>query len=261
MKRYGCIVVVALWTLPALAHADDLAPTGTLRAVFLASNPVQARIDPADATPRGPAPDITRALAERRKLAYRIAGIASVRAAMDALKAGEADIAFLAYEPERAREVDFSQTYVLAHNTYMVLASSPLSASAAVDRAGIRIGVGERDAADLYLSRTAKAATLRRNAAGTIAQGIAWLKAGEIEAYAANRQRLTAAAAQDPALRVLGDNFYSVQQAIAVAKGNPARVAILDRVIDELRSSGFLTASLARAGLAGVDVAPAGAPR
>ncbi len=260
MNRFGCILALAVAVLPGLARADDLAPTGTLRAVFLASNPVQARIDPADGTPRGPAADITRALAERRKLAYRIAGIASVRAAMDALQAGEADIAFLAYEPERAREVDFSQTYVLAHNTYMVLAASPLTASAEVDRAGIRIGVGERDAADLYLSRTAKA-TLRRNAAGTIAQGIAWLKAGEIEAYAANRQRLVAAAAQDPALRVLGDNFYSVQQAIAVARGNAARVAILDRTIDELRAGGVLKASLARAGLAGVDVAPAGTPR
>src|SRR3954451_25132954 len=46
------------------AHADELAPGGTLRATYIAANPVQASVDPATGALRGPAaailPDLAR---------------------------------------------------------------------------------------------------------------------------------------------------------------------------------------------------------
>jgi hypothetical protein len=63
------IMLVALLTLvfPAAANelAKDLAPTGTLRAVYIATNPVQAFVDPATKDVRGPGADIARELAKR----------------------------------------------------------------------------------------------------------------------------------------------------------------------------------------------------
>ena len=54
----------------------------------------------------------------------------------EALKTGVWDIAFLAIEPVRAAEIDFTAPYVLIEGTYMVPKDSPLKAIADVDRAG-----------------------------------------------------------------------------------------------------------------------------
>ena len=57
-------------------------------------------------------------------------------------------------------------------------------------------------------------------------------------------------------LRVLDDSFMITAQAIVVEKGHPARVAEISKFLAELRASGFLKASLERAKLEGVEVAP-----
>jgi polar amino acid transport system substrate-binding protein len=177
---------------------------------------------------------------------------------LESVKNGEADIGFLAYDPVRATEVDFSQTYVLAQNTYLVPESSPIRVVADVDKPGIRVGVGARDAGDYFLTRTLKHATIKRNEAGTTDVALAWLKAGEVDVYAGNRQRMTEAAARMPGLRLTPDNFYGVEQCIIVAKGGAAKLAIVNRFLDEARASGAIAAAIERAGLVGVDVAPPG---
>jgi hypothetical protein len=70
---------------------------------------------------------------------------------------------------------------------------------------------------------------------------------------------MTEAVARTPGLRLLPDSFYGVEQAIVVAKGDAAKLAIVNRLIDEARSSGLIAGSISRAGLVGVDVAPPGA--
>ena len=78
--------------------------------------------------------------------------------------------------------------------------------------------------------------------------------------YAGNRQRMTEAAARMPGLRLTPDNFYGVEQCIIVAKGGTvsgaAKLAIINRFLDEARSSGAIAAAIERTGLVGVDVAP-----
>ncbi len=145
-------LAVTAGLLAAAAQAHDLTPTGTLRATFLAQNPVQAVTDAATGEVRGPAAELTRALAGRLGAAYSIKGLPGVAAVMASVKSGESDIGFLAYDAVRAVEVDFSQTYSLAQNTYLVLDASPLRVVADLDRAGISIGVGERDAGDFFLT-------------------------------------------------------------------------------------------------------------
>jgi polar amino acid transport system substrate-binding protein len=68
--------------------------------------------------------------------------------------------------------------------------------------------------------------------------------------------RLHEAARNAPGLRLVPDNFYGVEQAVIVPKGQVARLAIVNRFLDEARASGFVAATIARAGLVGVDVAP-----
>jgi len=238
------------------ANANELIPTSTLRATYIGTNPVQAFVDPATKEVRGPAAEIARALAQKLKVPLDIKGAQGVPGVIDSVKKGEADIGFVAYDPVRAVDVDFSQTYSLAQNTYLVLASSPLRSVADVDKPGLRIGVGERDAGDFYLTRTLKAATLVRNPGGNLDVAVKQLTGGEIAAYAANRQRLTELLARVSGMRILPDNFYGVEQAVIVRKGNKALLDVVEKLLDEARSSGLIAGAIARAGLAGVDVAP-----
>jgi polar amino acid transport system substrate-binding protein len=256
--RYFTIVsaLLAVLLVSQQVSANDLVPTGTLRATYIATNPVQAFIDPNTKEVRGPGAEIARALAMKLNVPLDIKGAPGVQGVLDSVKKGEADIGFLAYDPVRAVDVDFSQTYSLAQNTYLVLVNSPLRSIAEIDKAGMRIGVGERDAGDFFLTRTLKNATLVRNSGGNLDVAVKQLQSGEIAAYAANRQRLSELLARVSGLRMLPDNFYGVEQAVIVAKGNKKLLDAADNLLDEARSSGLIAGSIQRAGLAGVDVAP-----
>jgi len=250
-------LVLLTIALPATANeAKDLAPTGTLRAVFIGTNPVQAFVDSATKEVRGPAADLARELGKRAGVPVTVTGARGVDGVIEAVKNGSADIGFVAFDPVRAEHVDFSQNYSLAQNTYLVPENSPIKSIADVDRTGIRIGVGARDAGDYFLTRTLKAATLVRNDGGVGDAVVKALLAGELDAYAGNRMRLHEAAKKTPGLRLVPDNFYGVEQAVVVPKGETARLALINRFIDGARASGFIADAIARSGLVGVDVAP-----
>jgi len=245
--RRALIVCAFALAVAGVAQGSELASGDTLRAVYIDSNLAQARRDPASGEVRGPAADLTRELAKRNGLKFTIQPAPGVAGVIAAVKAGGADIGFVAYDATRAQEVDFSQTYLLAHNTYIVRDNSPARAAADLDRADIRIGVGEKDAADLFLTRNLKAAALRRMPSSDLDSGIRMLLAGEIDAYAANRTRLLAVTDKVPGLRLLPDNFYDVEQAIVVAMGNPKRREIVERFVIDAKASGLVQSAIDRA--------------
>jgi polar amino acid transport system substrate-binding protein len=248
------MILATLTALPALA--DGLAPTGTLRATFLAANPVQARVDAKSGEVAGPAADLVRELARRLGVPYTITPVNGVRAVIDSVRTHTADIGFLAFDATRAAEVDFSQPYSLAHNTYLAPANSAIGTCGDADRAGIRIGGATGEAGDLFLTLNLKHAELKRNPGGVMEEALRMLSASEIDAYAANRQRLVEAAAHADNMLVLPDNFFAVEQAIVVSKGDTSSLNLLNRFIDDVRASGFIQAAIDSAKLAGVDVAP-----
>jgi polar amino acid transport system substrate-binding protein len=256
---FCALAIAALAPIPAQAEhrTPSLLPKGLLRATYIASNPVQASLDPESKELRGPAAELARAIARKLGVPVNVQGVQGVPGVIDSVKNGEADIGFVAYDPVRAADVDFSQTYALAQNTYLVLDQSPLKKSSELDKADITIGVGERDAGDFYLTRTLKNAKLLRNPGGNLDVAVKQLQAGEITAYAANRQRLTELVARVPGLRILPDNFYGVEQAVIVKKGNKALLDVVQQQIDAARTSGLIAGAIKRANLVGVDVAPA----
>src|ERR1700686_5176336 len=130
------------------AQADDLVPTGTLRATFIATNPVQATVDPATGEVRGPANDLARELGRRLGVPVKVTPAMGVNGVLNSVKNGEADIGFLAYDPGRAVEVDFSQAYAIGQNTFIVLATPPLRTVAEVDRPGMGLAGTGGDAGE-----------------------------------------------------------------------------------------------------------------
>src|SRR5882672_10875311 len=106
MKRIATIATL-LTALALPATANDLAPTGTLRATYIGTNPVQAFVDPATKQVGGPAAELTKALAQKLGVPFEVKGAQGVPGVLDSVKKKEADIGFVAYDPTRAAEIDF----------------------------------------------------------------------------------------------------------------------------------------------------------
>ena len=250
--------------LPAQVADDEamreaLSPTGTLRAAFLGRNPVQVRVDPQTGEVTGPAADVARDLGRRIGVSVTIQPLSGVPAVIDAVSNGSADIGFIAYDTTRAQRVAFTQAYVYGHNSYIVRADSPINTFADADHEGTRIAANSGNAVDLFLDRTLESAELVHLARGMPDEEAArMLLAGEIDAYAANKQRLAAVVMSEPRVRVLDGSVLAVEQSIVVAQENEAVVTQLDVFIDELRASGFLQEIVDRYMIAGVEVAPRG---
>ena len=147
----------------ALKH---LAPTGKLRAAINLGNGVLAQRDPASSEPKGLTPDLARELAKRLGVPLEMVVFESAGKVFDGAKTGAWDVAFIAIEPVRAAEIEFTAPYAIIEGTYMVPMNSPLKTVTDVDRPGVRIAVGRGAAYDLYLTRTLKDATLVRAEGG-----------------------------------------------------------------------------------------------
>jgi polar amino acid transport system substrate-binding protein len=252
------LIVAALLFFSSLALAQDIAPNGTLRAAYLANNPAQAVRDPASGEIRGASADLARELARRRNVPLVFLPLTNPPTVIEAVAKGDADIGFVAYAPERVGTVEFSQIYMLVQQSFIVPDSSPIRCVADIDVPGRRIAGGKNDSITLYLARNLKQATLVETD-NTPADAKRRLSAGEIDAFGANRQRLTNLLKEMLGYRMLSDNLFGVTQTIIVPKGRPEVLAAINGFIDEVRASGFLQNAITKSEVVGLEMAPAGA--
>lgn len=239
------------------AQSSTLAPTGTLRASFIATNPVQGRVDPKTNATTGPAPDLVAELARRLGVPHVVMPLPDAGAVLESVRSGKVDIGFLAVEAERATQVDFSDPYSSSGAAYAVRANASFKNSADVDRPGVTIGAIAGQSPEVYVREHAKHARVESLASVPPNTEIGkMLLDGKFDAFAANRTRMEELVRDVPGLRVLPDDYMVTSQAIVVTKGNTARLAEINRFLADMRRSGFVKASLARANVAGVTVAP-----
>jgi len=251
------IIAALLGALVAPASANDIAPGGTLRAAYIGSNPAQATRDPVTGVTRGPSYDLTVELGKRLGIPVDVKPVAGPAAVIAAVSGGEADIGFIAYEPSRAGAIEFSQTYLLVQQGFMVLDGSSIKAIADIDRPGQKIAGVRDDSISLYLRRNLKQATLVE-IANNPPETKRMLAGKEIDAFGASRPRLSGLTAETPGTRLLPDNLFGVPQTVILPKGKAAALEAVNRFIDEARASGLLKASIERSGIAGLEVAPGG---
>jgi polar amino acid transport system substrate-binding protein len=251
------LVALLALALALPAQRTVLVPTGTLRASFIATNPVQGRVDARTSATTGPAPDLVRELARRLGVPYVVTPLPDAGAVLESVRSGQVDIGFLAVEAERASQVDFSDAYSNSGAAYAVRADATFQKSGDVDRAGVTIGVIAGQAPGVYVREHVKKArveTLPAVPPNTVSGKM--LLDGKVDAFAANRTRMEELAREIPGLRVLSDDYMVTSQAIVVQKGNASRLAEINRFLADVRASGFVKASLDRANVAGVNVAP-----
>ena len=228
----------------------DLAPTGTLRASINLGNIVLAQGTPDN--PSGVTPELAREIGKRLGVPVALTCFDGAGKAFEAMKAGQVDIVFLAIEPVRAAEIEFTAPYVIIEGVYMVPKDSALKSPADIDKPGIRIGVNKASAYDLFLSRSLKNATLVRSEDGAET----FLKE-KLEAAGGVKQALQQFARGRSDVRLIDERFMEIRQAMGCAKGRLAGAAYLRSFIEEMKAGGFVADALKRSGQHDAAVAPA----
>ena len=237
------------------AVARELAPTGTLRAAINFGNPVLAQKDPGTGEPCGVSVDIARELARRLDLPITLVTFDAAGKVFEALKKNAWDVAFLAIDPKRAAEIEFTAPYVIIEGAYMVPVVSPLRAVEDVDRERVRIAVANGSAYELYLSRTIKHAQIVRAPTGN--EAIAMFDRDQLEVAAGVRSPLLRFAQSRPDLRVIDGRFMVIEQAMGTPIGRLTAAKYIRGLIEDLKASGFVAAGLERSGQHDAVVAPA----
>ncbi len=234
------------------------APTGKLHLAINLGNPVLARRD-ADGRVAGVSVDLGRALADRLDIGCELIVVDSAGKSVDVVSGEEADVGFFAIDPVRGARIAFTAPYLLIQGAYLVRDGDPIRAVDEVDRPGKRVVVGRGSAYDLFLTRELKHATIVR-AESSQAVVDTFLREGA-DVAAGVRQPLEADARRVGGLRVLDGRFMTIRQAVGVPKSRGAdAAAFLVDFVEEMKASGFVADSLARHGIDGAAVAPAGSP-
>lgn len=234
----------------------DLVRAGKVRVGLGVVAPHWATKDPATGELRGVAVDLARAFATRLGVEFVPVEYPSPPLVLDGLKTGAWDVGFLGVDPARAAVVDFAPAHMQVDATFLVPPGSSIRNMADVDQPGVRIAVALKSVEDTVLSRMLKRAELHR--AETSAAGFDLLRAGKADAFANPRPSVLRFSTQLPGSRVLEDNFHSTFGAMAVPKGQAGRLAYISEFIEEAKASGLVQRAIERAGVHGVQVAPAG---
>lgn len=231
----------------------ELAPQGILRAAINYGNPVLAQKGQ-NGEPQGASVALAQALATELGVELQITTYDAAGKVFAALEHKVWSVAFLAIEPVRAEQIEFSAPYVIIEGTYLVAANSPYMNVEDLDKPGLKLAVGKGAAYDLYLSRTLQHAQLER--APTSAAAVELYFADSLDAAAGVRQPLEKVASNNPCYRVLEGAFTSIRQAMAVPKGRNSAAAYVEDFIARKKAEGFVHAALAATGQGEVTVAP-----
>jgi polar amino acid transport system substrate-binding protein len=235
---------------------SQLAPTGVLRAGINLSNFLLVSSRGPDGEPRGVAPDMARAVADRLAVPVRYVPYPRPGELADAAGSGAWDIGLIGAEPQRAERIAFTAAYAEIEATYLVPPGSPIAGMEQVDQPGIRIAVAARAAYDLWLERNIRHATLLRTE--SLDASFALFRDQKLDALAGLRPKLLADAGKLPGSRILDGKFMAVQQAIGTARGNDAAAAFLRDFVEEAKASGLVASLIAQHGVRGLSVAAAG---
>jgi polar amino acid transport system substrate-binding protein len=232
----------------------DLAPTGKLRVGINYGNPVLANRDQTSGQLSGVAVDLAGELGRRTNLPVELVGFESAGKMVEGLQAAAWDVAFLAVDPGREQEIDFTAPYIEIEGTYLLPPGSAVVAIADVDREDVRVGVSSKSAYDLFLSRDLKHAQLVRASSPGAAFDL--ILAGKVDVLGGVRQHLVANTAKLPGSRVLDGRFMAIQQALGIPKGREAGISYLREFIEDVKASGLVARALEKAGVQGVSIAP-----
>jgi len=245
---------------PPPQAVTDLAPNGSLRAAINVGNAVlAARPATPGGEPTGISVDLAKELARRLGVPLHLIIFDAAGKVVEAGRAGDWDIAFVALDPARAAEINQTPPYVQIEGAYIVKNESRITANEQVDVKGNRVVVGRNSAYDLYLTRALKQAEIVRTP--TSALVVDTMLKENYEVGAGVKQALINDARRVPGVRLLPGRFMVINQAMASQKGKEAGARYLREFIEEMKSSGFVAKAIEKHQQPSAVVAPPGDPK
>lgn len=239
--------------VPSADQKAQLAPTGTLRAAIV-TIPFLAKQDTGGRT-LGVAPDLAAEMARVAGLAYEPTAFKSPNEGVAALRAGKADITFLAPTPDRIALIDFAPAFMEMEISLIVPGDSPIKTLADADQPGRRIVVYARTANEETARKALTKATMVFVPLFAYKKAFEMIKAGEADAFVDLRHQLAAHQAEFPGSRVVPGALGRNAMAIGYLKERPAAAAYVAAFTHAAVKSGFVTKAIERAGVHGA-VAP-----
>ena len=236
--------------------ASSLAPTGRVRIAINYGNAVLARRNAETGKLSGVSVDIAEELGRRLGLPFTLVPFDAAGKVSAAADKDMWDVAFLARDPERARDISFTAAYVVINGTYVVRKDSSSSTPEQVDRDGVRIAVSGQSIYDLFLARTLKHAKIIR--AGSPPEAAALFQSERLEVCAGVQAAMQQLVSSDPTLRMIPEPFMQINQAMGTPAGRTAGTDYLKAFVESIKSDGFVKKALARNGQADATVAPPG---
>ena len=200
---------------------DALAPTGTLRAGLNLSNFLLVSGQNADGTPAGVSPDLARHIAAALDVPCEFVLFETPGQLADAVADDVWDICNIAHEPDRARQIDFSQPYILIDANFLVRTESAFTSNEDIDQKDVKIIAFYRSAYDLWLRDNLQHASLV--AADSIQHSHYMFSRGEADVLASLKPRLQMELDTDQH-RMIAPRFTAIKQAVGIKKTDHVNV-------------------------------------
>jgi len=241
-------------TISPAARAE-LAPTGKLRAGINFHNPLLTKLGP-NGEQSGFAVDLVHELAKRLGVPLEILPYQSAGPLADSVNSGLWDVAVLAAEPARAKDIAFADATTEIEATYLVPAGSPLQKVEDVDKSGVRIALSARSGYDLYLTRTLQHAQ-RVPIEGSSA-AFKHFVTEKLEAFAGLKTELVKYAADLPDSRILDGRFMVVRHTAGTPRARgEAGATYLHAFVEAVKAEGLVAQWIVKSGVQGLSAAPA----
>lgn len=193
--------------------------------------------------------EIAQALAEKMGVELKIEDMA-FDSLVGAIGSGKIDFiaAGMTADPDRDKNVDFSDGYYDAYQAIIVKEGSDIKGSA--DLAGKKIGVQQGTTGDIYCSDEVEGAEVSRYSKGS--EAILDLINGKIDCVVIDNFPAMKFVSKNEGLTILEDKITSETYSIAVGEGDEKLLAEVNAVIKELKADGTLDAIIQKY----VDMAP-----
>lgn len=190
----------------------SLASTTSIRCVINLGNPLLAYLE--TSKPQGISIDIARAWAKQTKQTCEFTVVKNAREAVELLEKKEVDLGFLAIDPSRAQQLQFTKAYLHIEGCYAVRNDAAIQSIADVDQAHHTVVVGLGSAYELFLSRHLQhAQLLKAPSSDTVVETFLTEQA---DVAAGVKHQLEKDLQTHTGIRMLPGHFMQIQQALTI---------------------------------------------
>jgi len=215
-----------------------LLPKGILRAGINMSNFLLVTGKKADGSPDGVSPDLVKQIALDLKVNYELIPFDRPGELADAVNDDIWDIGNIAYEPERANTISFTNPYVLIDANFLIRKNSELKTNKDIDKKGVSIVVAERSAYDLWLTDNLTNAKIIR--VSSIQESHDVFNSNKVDVLAGLKPKLLDEVSFNNSCMIINEPFTFVKQSVGFKKGETEVIDFLNNLILKYLKSGVI---------------------